>query len=320
MACSFPPVPSHNPGVISKPNAQSLGSTVPDRDGSNALSLYQNKLLLLVDEKMDKRFWKTGLLEAKDPWPLLRTLEERYESELPTYPSFLALQQNLLITEGATPQFSGCRADAIITSYMISVVDSVLSLQSGYTGSITSERAKLPPGLCDKTIEYNKIVCKGQHKLVTDILHRLHWLFQQTLGIRTEHFCRGYFLKCIFGQMEHSISQHVREQRCQEEELRRQEEERERKRQEEEHRQGIKDKKVRECHVAIVKGHFGTLQTNLHLPDIGNDTIVLDELIRAAEVECDVVEISRNERNNPQAQKILHYLHETLRFAKSSKG
>lgn len=217
---------------------------------------------------------------------------------------------------------------------MLSVVDIVLSLQGGSAGNLMSERAKLPLGLLDKMIVYNKVVCQGQHKLCTDILRRLHRLFEQTPGIRTQRFGRGYFLKCIYGQMEHSISQHLRaqqeekrrqeeeqkhqeeEQRRQEEEQKRLEEEQERRRQEEEQRQIFKDKKVRECQVAIGKGHFGTIQTILDLPDIGNDTIVLEELIQTAQAECDEVEKCRDEWSKAQALKILQYLRKTLKLAR----
>ena len=328
MPSPFPVVPLQNPGIISKPNPQSSRSTVPDRstrDGSNAL--YQEKLLLLIDEKMNKRLLTSRLHEAEDPWPLLQSLEEEYKRDLPTYKAFLALQQSLSITEGATPQFSGCRADVIITSYMLSVVDIVLSLQSGSAGNLMSERAKLPPGLLAKMSVYNKVVCLGQHRLCTDILRRLHRLFEQTPGICTQRFRRGYFLKCIFGQMEHSISQHLREQqeekrrqeeaqRRQEEEQRHEEEEQERRRQEEEQRQRFKDEKVRECQAAIGKGHFGTIQTILDLPDIGKDTIVLEELTQTAQAECDEVEKCRDEWSKAQALKILQYLRKTLRLAK----
>ncbi len=328
MPSSFPAVPLRNPSTISKPNPQSSRSTVPGRstgDGSNAL--YQEKLLLLIDEKMNTRLLTTRFHEAEDPWPLLQTLEEEYQRDLPTYKAFLALQQSLGITEGATPPFSGCRAGVIITSYMLSVVDIVLSLQSGSAGNLMTERAKLPLGLLDTMIVYNKAVCQGQHKLCTDILRRLHRLFEKTPGIRTQHFGRGYFLKCIYGQMKHSISQHLRAQqeekrrqeeaqKHQEEEQRRREEERERRRQEEEQRQIFKDKKVRECQVAIGKGHFGTVQTILDLPDVGNDTIVLEELIQTAQAECHELEKCRDEWSKTQALNILQYLRKTLKLAK----
>jgi hypothetical protein len=127
--------------------------------------------------------------------------------------------------------------------------------------------------------------------------------------------------------MKHSISQHLRAQqeekrrqeeaqKHQEEEQRRREEERERRRQEEEQRQIFKDKRVRECQVAIGKGHFGTVQTILDLPDIGNDTIVLEELIQTAQAESDELEKCRDEWSKAQALNILQYLRKTLKLAK----
>jgi hypothetical protein len=175
-------------------------------------------------------------------------------------------------------------------------------------------------------IEYNKATFQANHPLCIDILKRLHGLLEQNPAVRKQNFPPGYFLKCISGQMDHSISQqrHKEEEqgrRRQEDEQRhrkdqerrQQEEEQERRHQEEEMeqeriRQDLKKEKVKECHAAINKGHYGTVTTILDLPDIRTDTTVLQQLIETAKLGYNQVKGCRDEWTKDITLRILQYL------------
>jgi hypothetical protein len=108
---SFPRVLSHDPNVVSQRESPVLCSTISHQSRKvNAKAVYEENLLQLINEKMDKRFFAAGLVGANDPWPLFHTLEEEYRKDLPTSPSFIALQESLGSKEDEEARSQGFRA------------------------------------------------------------------------------------------------------------------------------------------------------------------------------------------------------------------
>jgi FtsZ-interacting cell division protein YlmF len=329
MTFSFPPVPSHEPGGL-PPNPQVLYQPGPNPP-TNVQRAYQKKLLVLINENMDRTLSKSRL--AGDPWPWLKALEEQYRTELPKIPSFVSLQLSLGSTDAITTEFGKSRADVIIINYMTSVVAQVLAVQNGFSGNLWTKRAAIPPGLVDTMIEYNEVLRGGQRTLCIDILSKLYDLFQDTAGINTKTLTPTYFLRHISGQMTHSISlvrhrleeeqrrkEEEQEQRQQEEAQRQQEEahrqqEEAHKQQEEEQRQKLKEMKAKDCIVAISKGHRGTLQVILEENKLEEDIALLKELIKIAQDRRDVVQTCRDRGAKEQAEMVLQYLQGVLTTA-----
>jgi hypothetical protein len=185
------------------------------------------------------------------PWAWLKDLELQIRQDILTWPAFWALQSTFSQKKGSpqptakpTAAWTKCRSNAISASFLIAVIDKIVSINSGNGDSrVLHPSVAYAPRLFDLLSDFASVVPSGEFGLGTEVVEALYQLtFNDCYLLKSgSSIAPGIYNRWLESQIPSLIrdirnrhEQQLKEQPEREEEDRRKREEEEQRKREEE--------------------------------------------------------------------------------------